>query len=118
MSEHKYKMTYRIDKVELTAGEIPEGWGACDATIIHSIIFPPDGSYSHFLTSLDGRTGEEMDTNEFFKAWTMMAATLAKRDDLSPGKKMLASGVWEAVCNAMKSASVGEEDAHSADREN
>lgn len=105
--EHKYKMTYELKQAEVTATEVPEGYGACDAMIMHSIIFPPDGSYSHFMVSLDGRTGEDMDTAEEFKAWTMMAATLAKRDDLSPGRKELVEYVWNTICNAMKSASVG-----------
>lgn len=105
--EHKYKMTYQLEQTEVTKDEIPEGFGACDAMIMHSIIFPPDGSYSHYMVTLDGRTGKELETLEEFKAWSMMARTLLGREDLSPGRRELVQLVWDTVVAAMKGAKDG-----------
>jgi hypothetical protein len=106
--DHTYKLSYHLEPKDTLSSEREDGEGLCDAMICHSIIFPPDGSYSHYLVSLDGRTGEEMSSNELFKAWTMMAATLSKREDLPPGKKELVTLTWEAVCAAMRAMAEAE----------
>jgi hypothetical protein len=96
----KYHVSYDIKahKEGRPADEIMEGdRGGCDAIILHSILFPEDGSYSHVLISLDGRTGRPLDSMEIFKAWTMMAHEIAAREDLEPGRRALAVNVQAAM---------------------
>lgn len=88
----KYHVTYKLESHPegADASEIQPGTGACHAVLIHSIIYPEDGSYSHLFVSLDGRTGKDLTPNEEWKAWMMLGQTLLQReqgrDNLDPGK--------------------------------
>jgi len=104
MSEHKYTTQYTIENKSLLAEEIPEGVGACNDIIIHSIILPPDGSYSHCMVSQSGETKKDLTGDELFKAWVMMAKTVVDNPTTSPHKASLAAALFETVREAMLQA--------------
>jgi hypothetical protein len=81
---------------------VPEGRGACDAMLLGSIVFPPDGSYSIMFMAIDGRTGEELSGVELFKAWAMLAKGLGENETLSPEKRALCESVWQAIAKAVR----------------
>jgi len=81
-----------------------KGKGACTAIILAPILYPEDGSYSVLFLSKDGRTDEELDDSELFKAWSMLAHRLAQSETLSHGKKDLCGQVFDIVCGALRTA--------------
>ncbi len=102
MSEHKYKITYKIEHHEegLTANEIKMlQRGGCDSVILISQIYPPDGSYSQVVFSKDGRTGEKVTPIDLWKAWTLLGKRLAELEGLDKGRKEFCNITWEAVCD-------------------
>jgi len=94
MSEHRYKLLYRLEEHPegVLKKDIPEGMSACDATLFCSLIYPEDGSFSLYLIGADGRRtdGEDLDDNEWFKVWTLLATRLSESRTLSESKKKLA----------------------------
>lgn len=99
---HTYKTQYTIANKPLTQDELQEGQGACDDIIIHSIILPPDGSYSHYLVSQKGESGKELDGNELFKAWLMMCRTLTDNESVPSAKRQLCQMVWDTFWEAQQ----------------
>jgi hypothetical protein len=99
MSNHKYKLLYQIDpKPEgVTKEDIPETWGACDALLLASIIYPKDGSLSIYFVGEDGRTGKALDDSEWFKVWSLLTARLADSKTLPRYKKELCSMFFETI---------------------
>jgi len=96
----KYPITYNIKRHDppLEKDEVIEKeLGGCDSIIIISQIYPEDGSYSQAIVSLDGRTNDDVGLDELWKAWTIMAASLAKEEALSPSKRSLCNQVIEIV---------------------
>lgn len=99
---HKYKLKYKLD---MDAGEFskedltndPSDVGGTDALILFSLLYPEDGSFSSLMITKDGRSGEvtELDDNEVFKVWSMLAHRLAESKTLSKNKKEFASQVFE-----------------------
>jgi hypothetical protein len=107
MSEKLYPLTYDIRREDppLTREEVEAAnRSACHAVVILSMIYPPDGSFSLLVNSLDGRTGDEVTDSELWKVWTMLASRLGKSRTLSEGKRVLAHDVWEAVCEVIRKA--------------
>jgi hypothetical protein len=105
MSEKLYPLTYDIrpEDPPLPRSKVEElNRSACDAIVLLSMIYPPDGSFSLLVESLDGRTGEEVSDNELWKVWTMLATRLAKSKTLSTNKREVAQLLWETVCSAVK----------------
>lgn len=70
--------------------------GACDAAILISIMYAPEGGSSHMIISRDGRTGKMLDSVELFKAWSMMAAHLVD-SRLDDHKKNICLDAFEKV---------------------
>lgn len=106
--EEKYRLRYKLDPARHpTAGGwtkeelLAEGFGGCDAVIMHSLLFPPDGSLRVMTVSCDGRTGEDLDVNQLFKAWFLLAKQLSERKDLSPQKREFANMVYEMIRQAI-----------------
>lgn len=97
---HRYPIRYTVDRR-------PDGWtkeeldaddaGGCDAVIVHSLIYPPDGSRSEMLLSRDGRTGEELSDIEVFKSWVMTAHALMDSESLDRQARDLAQTVFSSV---------------------
>lgn len=101
LPEHVYDLSYvlRVNKPGLNTEEAQkqaeEGWGACNAAILLSILFPPDGSYSMMLMSKDGRTNEPLPDHEVFKAWWLLAERLGRSTTLDEGRRLFAKAVFE-----------------------
>ena len=119
-NDQKYRVTYSIisHKDGVTRENFfpahmeklkgPEDVGATDAVLVISMLYPPDGSFSMLLSTLDGRTDGEVDDNELFKVWTMLAKSLAESKTLGPGKRAFASQVFEEVRSVMLPIRAGE----------
>lgn len=104
MTDKIYSIAYTANMGAFTKDElIKNEWGGCDNIIIHSIILPEDGSYSHLLMSRNEK-GTEMDSNAIWKAWVAMAHTLAGKEDLVAGKRDLCQQVFEAVAERIRNA--------------
>jgi len=85
--------------------EIPEGWGACDAMLAVSIVYPPDGGFSIMLLPLDGRVpGEALSDREMFKVWAMMSKRLAESSTLGEYGRSFAQMVWETWTESLTRA--------------
>ena len=98
MSDKSYKVKYDFEFGDFTKDEILEtGSGGCDAVIVHSILYPEDGSYGHMLISKDGKTREPLSGNELWKAWLMMASTLSEDEDVPESKRELCKNVVDLV---------------------
>lgn len=110
MAEHKYRLSYRLDPLDPPLGKEEvikrqeEGFGACDAMLVASIIYPEDGSYSLQFMSQDGRTGEDLTDLEMFKVWSMLSSRLAQSATLDPGRKMLCRVTFETIRDAILGA--------------
>ena len=54
---HKYRLIYKLDKQPkgVTKEEVPEGFGACDAVLFCSMIYPPDGGFSVYFMGVDAQ---------------------------------------------------------------
>jgi len=104
MSDHIYKVSYALEPGEFTKAKLAElGRGGCDAIILHSLIYPGDGSRSEAILSLDGE-GKELTGEEIFKSWVALAHTLSQAEDLGLVKRALAYQVFEAVRDAILEA--------------
>ena len=68
-----------------------------DALFTASVAFPKHGGYSCYFDSIDGRTGEQLDDNEWFKIWMMLSKRLSDSRTLEPGRKEFAQITWEAL---------------------
>jgi len=97
-TETKYHLLYDFtaESEGFTADDVPEGHGACTAGVFMSLIYPPDGSYSSLLVSIDGRTGEELPPLEEFKAWVVASLALAKKLPRGEPRQILAQLTFEA----------------------
>lgn len=101
--KHKYKLLYKLEKRPkgVTKAEVPEGFGACDAALFCSIIYPTDGGLSIYFMGVDGRhKGEGMETLEdieWFKVWSLLAKRLADSKTLPPEKKDVCLSAFESV---------------------
>jgi len=100
MGDHRYKLLYKLEEHPegVSKADVPAGMGACDAVLFCSLIYPEDGSFSLYLIGKDGRRtdGEDLDDNEWFKVWSMMAKRLGESKTLSEGKKLFAAKTFEA----------------------
>ena len=84
--------------------EVPEGHWATQAGIFVSLMYPPDGSFSMKFYPIDGRKPspeggpvvDSLDVEEVFKAWWLMASSLAGREDLSIGKRRFCEATFSA----------------------
>lgn len=102
-TEHGMKRTYECvyeikPRAGMTADEVKTaGLGACDAVVIHSILFTADGGRSEVIVSVDGKTGDPLPAIELWKSWVMMALHLSEATDLDDGKKSLCKDVFESI---------------------
>lgn len=102
---YRYKLSYTPPEAHpegILAEELQaKGLGGTDALFMASILYPPDGSLSMLFLSLDGRTGKEMDDNEWFKVFTLLSKRLSDSKTLQPGKKAFAALVFEMFQEVM-----------------
>jgi hypothetical protein len=111
MSEDKkYRLLWTAKAVPegITKEEIAPGWGACDAALLCSVIYPEDGSFSMLLIPMDGRSKDAgggpavMDDLEMFKIWMMMSKRLSSSKTLSEARKSFARSVFKTFADALK----------------
>jgi len=117
-NDQKYHVTYSIlsHKEGVTKDQLfpahkrvrEQDIGATDALIGISMLYPVDGSFSMMVSSLDGRTGKEVDDNELFNVWSMLSKTLAESTTLGPGKKAFARQVFEEIRSVILALRAGE----------
>ena len=100
---HLYKLLYQVEtKPEgVKKEDVPKGYGACDALLLASLIYPEDGSLSLYFVGRDGRTGEELQDHEWFKVWGLLAHRLAKSKTLDEGRKSLCAQVHQVIWDAL-----------------
>jgi hypothetical protein len=109
---HKYKLLYKLEGkpegfgVDEAKAKAEEGFGSCDAMLLASLIYPEDGSFSCLFVSADGRKGiqADLDDNEWFKVWSMLANRLANSETLSDNKKAFCHQVFEIIASAVRTA--------------
>src|SRR3989304_2170413 len=78
--EHLYRLIYsvKVQDPRLTKDEVPPGYGATDALLGVSVLYPEDGSLSVLFFSLDGRTGGGLEDKEWFKIWALLTKRLPR----------------------------------------
>lgn len=102
MPTQTYPLSYllRINdpplSVEDAKQQAQEGFGACDAVVLLSVLYPPDGSYSLLVRSRDGRTQESLPDHEVFKAWLMLSDYLANSPTIEPWRREFAREVFNS----------------------
>ncbi len=100
------KQCYTPHPEGLGRDALPDGHGACDAMLMGSIIYPEDGSLSTCWFSADGRSKNEegnpaeLDADEWFKLWTILASAVAERLE-NGARKDLCELVVETVREAV-----------------
>lgn len=105
---HEYSLSYRLVRndpplsKEEAKAKTEEGYGSCDAAVVMAILYPEDGSYSVLLSSLDGRTGEDLSDHEVFKAWWVLASRLAQSTTLDPGRAQFARITFESFADLLQ----------------
>jgi len=103
-----YKYALRYECGPFTKEEA-NGNGLCDAIIVLSILYPPDGSYSMLPISSDGRAnGRPMASMEIFKAWTLLGNWLSERSDLDAAMREIAAEPLKVVSMALRLGGVHE----------
>jgi hypothetical protein len=102
-AQYKYHLRYKLegDAAGFTKDEVPEGFGACNAGVFISLLYPPDGSYSFFVMPVDGRNAEdgvlgELSLDEEWKAWYMWSLSLAKKLPVGGSRQLIAQTTFEA----------------------
>lgn len=103
----RYPLSYALEVEDppLTAEELlATDRGGCDAVLLASIVYPPDGSLSILIHALDGRTKVSMTDKEIFKCWALMAKRLAASKTLDDGRREFAALTWEAFIKGLAGA--------------
>lgn len=104
--ERRYAVKYSITPGSFTKDELKKSdEGGCDGVIIHSILFPEDGSRDEMLASC-GPDGKPLSGTELFKSWVAMAYAITQCDDIpNEGRKQVARAVFEHVRDVMREIS-------------
>jgi hypothetical protein len=113
---HKYKLIYKLEKRPkgVTKDKVTEGFGACDAVLFCSMIYPPDGSFSVYFMGVDGRREdkgnfENLKDIEWFKVWCLLASRLAASKTLEENRKEICRQTFEGIRQAIWGARLTEE---------
>lgn len=110
---HLYKLLYKIEKppAGVLASDVPEGYGATDAVLLASILYPKDGSLSVMFLGADGRADGELsgkksvlDDAEMFKVWTFLTKRLSESKTLPEGRRQFCQYVWDTFHDAIHRA--------------
>lgn len=94
-----YALKYHIETGEFKAGDQTELEGLTDALVMMSVLYFEDGSSSSMLMSVDGRGDgkKALPAKDVFMAWSIMASSLSKNEDLTPEIRILCSNAFEAT---------------------
>lgn len=107
--EHIYKIKYKIVGGKFSKKQLENNskdWGACDALLLTSIVYPEDGSLSVLFIPLDGRklknkNPEPLEDNELFKIWYLLASRLSNSKVLSDEKKEFCKLTFDLISKAV-----------------
>src|SRR3972149_1616505 len=97
--EHLYRLIYsvKVQDPRLTKDEVPPGYGATDALLGVSVLYPEDGSLSVLFFSLDGRAGGGLEDKEWFKIWALLTKRLPGSGPPRGGKKKICPTGFAAI---------------------
>lgn len=98
--QHLYPIRYTVQFGDFLKEDIADDQGLTHSLIIVSCIEQHDGSYSQTWHTYDGKTQKSMKHDDVFKAWILMAPSLAIKDDLSPIKRDFVRTVFETFRQA------------------
>lgn len=99
--DYKYHLKYKLvtECGQFTREQIEDG--GTDALILISCLYPPDGSYSQHVVTMDGRTEAPVTSMDLFKAWLLLGAHLADKEDLDPTRRELAGAPLDTLAKIM-----------------
>ena len=113
MSEHIHHLRYELDvkavETPLSAAKAEAekngNLGFCDTLIIGQTITYEDNAYSQIWHSFDGRNElKEVNPQDEFKFWLMMAKDLSRKLGLDAGRRSFADQVFNAFWAGLKDA--------------
>lgn len=104
----KYRLTwnYEAHPEGITKDQVPKNNGACDAMLVASILYPPDGSLSVMFAGHDGRTAGELEDREWFKVFVLLAARLGQSESLGEAERTFAQATFDVIRSAITSGRV------------
>lgn len=109
--KHLYRMLYLVlpelsgigkDEVEEHNKETGRDYGACDAVLLFSLVFPGDGGTSIATVSQDGRTGKLLSSKDMFVCWLALAEQLMSIEELPDWQKLLCQTTVMSVQSIME----------------
>jgi hypothetical protein len=105
MSDYKYSMRYTLDseakKDGFTKEDAEDKKGLCDSYLFVSILSPPDGSYSEFFMSHDGKTDKELTDRDLFKHFGLLTMRLSQSENLLSWQKFVITATSELLRKIM-----------------
>jgi hypothetical protein len=109
-AEEKYHLSYEVNANPdgFTASELEEGKGACDQLIAIAMTRQADGAYLQVIESLDGKSAEALSSQEIFKAWIMMGASIQQLEGLGDVEREFAARIFEGFMQLLKQPKPGE----------
>lgn len=81
------------------------GLGACDAAFLAQIAKTEDGGRAVRFSSIDGKTGEDLNDQELLKIWGLLGERLSNSTMLHENTRKLCGDVWKAIKDAMSAKS-------------
>lgn len=110
-SEQRFHITHglTVHVPPIPRSQVPKGKGACDALVTVAVLNDSEGGSDYSVTSVDGRTGEHLESRQMFRIWQMLAEHLAKELP-DGGPKDIAEAVVSTLQRAKEMA-----DAHGPD---
>jgi hypothetical protein len=101
--EYRYRCHYKVEFIPggVTGEEAARNkQGAADAIVILGIVQPPGELGRQIMTSHNGFTGKDMEVDQLWRTWFVMASQLINSKDLSPLKRavlMMTLGAGAAI---------------------
>lgn len=104
--EHTYKLKYTLRTGKFKRNELneDEDSGACDAIVIHSIVYHENAWRDEAIFGI--KNGKPIEDDEIFISWINMTHHLSKSKTLPESKKAFAKLVFEYVKEALKKVNV------------
>ena len=106
MTDHTYKLKYSLTPGHFTKEDAGENDGLADAAIVHSILYPEDGSRSEVIFSLNGE-GRALNGVELSKSWFLMAKQLSETADVPAWAKKICAEAFEQSRKRVADAKLG-----------
>jgi GTP-dependent phosphoenolpyruvate carboxykinase len=81
------------------------GLGCADSVLLTTIVNAEDGGVLVHFSSIDGKTGNELNDQELFKLWGLLADRLSKSKTLSTETTKFLASAWKPLADAMSKVS-------------